>query len=107
MGLSNVPVWVAPMAGGPTTPELITAASGAGAFAFVAAAYRSAAAVEAEIRALSSKISAPFGVNVFVPGRPADDDAVSRYCGELESEAAHLGVEVGDPVWDDDDWDAK
>lgn len=96
------------MAGGPTTVELITAANRAGALAFVAAGYRPASEVEAEIRALSRELSAPFGVNVFVPGRPTyADAAVKGYVDELEVEAAHLGVDVGRPTWDDDDWDAK
>lgn len=108
LGLATLPVWVAPMAGGPTTPELVAAASAAGAFAFVAGAYRSAGEVEAEIRELSRRLSGPFGVNVFVPGRPASNDiAVSRYLTELEAEASHLDVELGRARWDDDDWNAK
>jgi nitronate monooxygenase len=96
------------MAGGPTTTELVAAASAAGAFAFVAGAYRSAGEVEAEIRELSRRLSGPFGVNIFVPGRPASNDiALSRYLTELEAEASHLDVQLGRARWDDDDWDAK
>jgi nitronate monooxygenase len=96
------------MAGGPTTVDLVTAATAAGAFAFVAGAYRSATEVAAEIEAVSQRVSGPFGVNVFVPGRPAADrHALTQYLAELEPEAAHLGVAVGRARWDDDDWDAK
>jgi hypothetical protein len=50
---------------------------------------------------------APFGVNVFVPGPPTDRAALDGYLAELEPDAAALGVAPGQPVWSDDDWDAK
>ena len=64
------PVVVAPMAGGPSTPELVVAAARAGAFGFLAAGYLSADAVRAQIAAVREQTSEPFGVNVFVPGEP-------------------------------------
>ncbi len=49
-----------------------------------------------------------FGVNVFVPGQPAVDQArVEAYVASLEAEASELGVTVGAPTWDDDDYGAK
>ena len=107
-GLWDVPVLVAPMAGGPTTPELVAAGCDSGGFAFVAGAYRSAGQVEADIRTVRGLTSQPVGVNVFCPGpRPAEVEAVQRYVDELAPEAARLGVELGRPTWDDDDWHAK
>ena len=96
------------MAGGPTTVDLVAAASAAGAFAFVAGAYKSAAALAADIDAVTTLVHGPFGVNVFVPGRPtADRDGLQRHLRALEGEAAQLGVDLGEARWDDDDWDAK
>lgn len=106
--LADCPVIVAPMAGGPTTPLLVAAAATAGAFGFLAAGYKSAADVEHEVRALRALSERPFGVNVFTPGRPtADVTAVERYVRELAPDAAALGVALGEPRWDDDDWAAK
>jgi nitronate monooxygenase len=45
-----------------------------------------------------------FGVNVFVPGRPAADPARVAACvASLAGEASALGVALGEPTWDDDD----
>jgi nitronate monooxygenase len=51
---------------------------------------------------------APFGVNLFVPGPgPADPAAVTRYLAELKGEAERQGASLGEPRFDDDDWEAK
>ena len=79
------PVVVAPMAGGPSTPALVSAAAEAGAFAFLAAGYKPAAAMVGEIAAVREATAEPFGVNVFVPGTPTSDalraQRVSRNAG--------------------------
>jgi len=102
------PVVVAPMAGGPTTVELVIAASSAGALGFLAAGYKTAAAMRAEMDAVEAGGAGPYGVNVFVPGAPAPDPAaVARYVAGLAADAEALGVQLGEPGWNDDDWDAK
>jgi nitronate monooxygenase len=101
----RVPVVAAPMAGGPSTPELVAAVAGAGGFGFLAAGYRDADAVGEEVAAMPSGV--PFGVNVFVPGPPGDAEAVAGYVAGLADAAARQGVAVGEPHWDDDDWEAK
>jgi nitronate monooxygenase len=107
-GLARCPVIVAPMAGGPSTAGLVIAASAAGALGFLAAGYKTATALRAEMDAVRTAAGAPFGVNVFVPGAPAADRAaVARYLAELEPDAAALGVRPGAPDWADDDWDGK
>lgn len=100
-------VVVAPMAGGPTTTELVVACVDAGAIGFLAGGYRSAADLRGQILEVRARTEEPFGVNVFVPGAPADREPVDRYLDSLASDAAALGTTLGDAVWDDDDWQAK
>jgi nitronate monooxygenase len=95
------------MAGGPSTPELVIAAASAGALGFLAAGYQTPAALTAEIDAVRAGGAEVFGVNLFVPGAPADRGAVTRYVASLAADAADLGVAPGEPVWDDDGWEAK
>jgi nitronate monooxygenase len=108
--LARRPIVVAPMGGGPSTPALVTAAAGAGALAFLAGGYKTAAAMRSEIDTVAAAIgpTAPFGVNVFVP-RPSTTppEAVAAYLTSLAPDAARLGVALGEPTWDDDDWAAK
>lgn len=95
------PLVVAPMAGGPTTAELVVAAGNADAFGFLAGGYKTVAAMRAEIAAVRRSTTSSFGVNLFVPGQPADDHAgIAGY-------VASLGGEAGEPAWDDDEFDAK
>ena len=69
----GLPIVQAPMAGGPSTPELAIAVCRAGGLGFVAAGYKRAEAVGEEIRAVRAATGAPFGVNLFVPSaEPAD-----------------------------------
>jgi nitronate monooxygenase len=91
---------VAPMAG-VTTNGLVIAAARAGALAFLAAGYKSPAAVAAEIAAVRSATAEPFGVNVFVPGRPYTD------AGKLARYLDSLGPARGEAGWDDDGFDGK
>ena len=103
----ETPIVLAPLAGGPSTPELTAAAANAGAFAFLAAGYLSAAALRDRMAATRTLTARPFGVNVFVPGRPSDPKVVAAYAAVLAGEAERLGAALGDPRFDDDDWDAK
>lgn len=98
----------APMAGGPSTPALVSAVSGAGGLGFVAAGYKTAEQVAADVGAVRAATSAPVGVNLFVvrPYEP-DADRLDAYRRSLRADAARLGVELGEPHWDDDDWQAK
>ena len=105
--LARCPVVVAPMAGGSSTAGLVTAVSAAGALGFLAAGYKSAAAMRAEMDEAGAGSAAPFGVNLFVPGEPTDPAVLRDYLAELEPDAIALGVQPGRPDWTDDDWDAK
>jgi nitronate monooxygenase len=96
------------MGGGPSTPALVTGAAEAGAVGFLAAGYKTTAAVSAEVAAVRQATDAPFGVNLFVPGRPATDaGALASYLETLGPDVAALGCTLGEPAWDDDGWDEK
>ncbi len=101
------PIALAPLAGGPSTPELTAAVAEAGGFAFLAAGYLSAAELDERLARTRELTSAPFGVNVFVPGSPSELGPVLEYAARLAPEASALGVELGEPRFEDDDWDAK
>lgn len=92
------PIVAAPMGGGPTTPELVRAVSEAGGFGFLAAGYRSAEEVAAEVRGMGEGLR--FGVNLFVPGPRAEAEEYADY-------VEGLGKEAGEPRWSDDEWEGK
>jgi nitronate monooxygenase len=102
------PVLQAPMAGGPSRPELAAAVSDAGGLGFLAAGYKTPDEVRAEIAHTRTLTDAPFGVNVFVPGAgPSDDPRLHGYLDGLRLLAADDGVELGEARWHDDQWDDK
>jgi nitronate monooxygenase len=117
----DVPIVGAPMAGGPSTPELAAAVSDAGGLGFLAAGMLDAATLQEQIAEVWSRTERPFGVNLFVPAtantyaaspRPLEGAdrarAVSEYRERLAQDAARLGVEPGEARADDtDDWDRK
>ena len=106
--LSRLPIWVSPMAGGPSVPGLVTAAAQAGGLGWLAGGYKTAAAMRAEISAVREAGTGAFGVNLFVPGAPTRDrGALAGYLASLQADADQLGAAAGDPAWDDDHWDAK
>lgn len=61
------PIVQAPMAGGPTTPELVAAVSEAGGLGSLGLAFAPAGAVSEAIRATRALTGKPFGVNLFMP----------------------------------------
>ena len=109
LGLAELPVLAAPMAGGPSTPALVAAAASAGSFGFVPGGYRTAGQLAAEIAGLRGLTGGAFGVNLFVPEHaPVERRRVLDYRDRIAPEAERLGVELGEPRWeDDDDWPAK
>ncbi len=103
-----MPLVAAPMAGGPSTPALVAAVASAGGLGFLPAGYLATSAVVADIEEVRRLTSAPFGVNVFLPGTPTPEpEGVAAYRERLAPEAAALGVEPGEPRWEDDEVDAK
>ena len=99
---------LAPLAGGPSTPELAAAVSNGGGLGFVAAGYLTADELQARLAHARALTDGPLAVNVFVlRDTPVDEQALKAYARELEPEASALGVELGDPRFDDDELAAK
>lgn len=108
LGLGDLPVLAAPMAGGPSTPALVAAAAEAGSYGFLPAGYRSAGQLAGDLDAVRASTE-DFGVNLFVPDDGAlDRSAVLAYRDRIAPELERAGLDVPEPRWtDDDDWPAK
>lgn len=102
----RVPVIAAPMAGGPSTPELVAAACEAGGFGYLAAGYLTPDAVRVQLAATRELTREPFGLNLFTPGQRSTVD-ISRYQAVVAAEAERYGTTEGRPGWDDDHYAAK
>ena len=104
----EIPVVGAPLAGGPSTPELAVAVSEAGGFGFIAAGYKTSDEVARQLERVRAQTRRPFGVNLFFPTQPAADEAaVAEYRERLAAEADRYGVACGEPRWSDDEWEGK
>ena len=102
------PIIQAPMAGGPSTPELAAAVTNAGGLGFVAAGYRSVEQLRADIQAPRALTDGPVAVNLFlVAAAEVDEQAIGAYAAELAPDAARYGAELGTPRFDDDGLEAK
>ncbi|MFJ9362964.1 nitronate monooxygenase [Nocardia sp. NPDC101769] len=98
----DTPIVLAPMAGGPSTPELAAAVTEAGGLGFVAAGYLPAGELAARIKATRTLTSGAFGVNLFYPSEPSPTDRFDTYIRTLAAE-----FPVGEARYDSDDWAAK
>jgi len=88
------PLIVAPMAGGPSTPELVVAASAAGALGSVGAAYSNPATIVEFADKVRQRTSKPFAINLFIP-HPAptvDPAAVKRAIAATAGYRSELGL---------------
>jgi len=103
----SIPIVLAPLAGGASTPRLTAAVSNAGGLGFTPAGYLTATALAERIAEVRKLTSAPIGVNVFVPGAPAAPGAADAYAATLAGDARDAVVELGAPRFEDDDWTAK
>ncbi|OYO06031.1 NAD(P)H-dependent flavin oxidoreductase [Enemella evansiae] len=103
----RLPIVLAPMAGGPSTPELVAAVCEAGGFGYLPAGYLTADALAERIARTRELTERPFGVNLFVP-EPQQRQDLSAYAESLRPDAERLGAAVGKLDWSDTDhWAAK
>lgn len=101
----SVPLVQAPMAGGPSTPELAAAVSEAGGLGSLAAGYLSAEAMAQDLSEHRSLSTGPVSLNIFVPEshRPAAADLQS-YRSALERWRDEGGIDGSiPPVSDEND----
>ena len=106
---AQIPVVAAPMAGGPSTPELVAAAASVGGLGFLAGGYKSSDLLAAQIAAVRSSTGV-FGVNLFAPASlPVDRAAFERYAAALAPVGARFGVQLESArvVEDSDSWEEK
>jgi nitronate monooxygenase len=103
----DVPIVLAPMAGGPSTPQLAAAVTNAGGLGFLAAGYLSVDSLREQIASARGMTAGPLGVNLFVPGSEAAADSVADYAATLAAAASEAGVELGSARFENDAWDAK
>lgn len=104
----RIPVIAAPMAGGATTPAMVLAAARAGGLGLLAAGYKTAEGLLAEISSVQQE-SIPFGVNVFAPNPvPITVESYGRYAAAVQREADRFGLTLPtEPIEDDDAFKAK
>ncbi len=104
----KVPIVLAPLAGGPTTPQLAAAVTNAGGLGFLAAGYLTVDALADQIARARTLTQGPLGVNVFAPGSPAaSQQPLDAYAASLAAEAERAGTSLGGPRFDDDQWAPK
>ena len=93
----RLPLIAAPMAGGPTTPELVAACSAAGALGSFGFAYTQPDEMKRQAAAVRAKTDRPFGINLFVSPQPGAIDPASQKSA-LEAVAAYYGeMNLGKP----------
>jgi nitronate monooxygenase len=89
----RLPLIAAPMAGGPTTPELVAACSAAGALGSFGFAYTQPEEMKKQAASVRARTDRPFGINLFVSPQPAPVapdaqraalEAVAAYYKELQ-----------------------
>jgi nitronate monooxygenase len=96
----RLPVIQAPMAGGPSSQELVAACSAAGALGSFGFAYTQPDDMRKQAAYVRSKTDRPFGVNLFVAPQPVAIDAGAQR-GALEAVARfyqELGLPAPEPV---------
>lgn len=75
----KLPLVLAPLGGGPSTPSLVAAVSNAGGLGSLGGAYLNAEALTQEIQETKKKTSRPFAVNLFVPTEDPVIDEMSLH----------------------------
>src|SRR6185369_1429661 len=88
-----VPIIVAPMAGGPSTPELAAAGTNAGGLGFVPAGYLTAEVFAERIVKARQLTTGPVGANLFAPQPSAGTPAgIEAYAKALAAEEQRYGA---------------
>jgi NAD(P)H-dependent flavin oxidoreductase YrpB (nitropropane dioxygenase family) len=105
----STPILAAPMAGGPSTPALVTAAARANGLGFLAGGYKTRETLAEHIAKVRFE-GVSFGVNLFAPNPiQVDPEAFRRYARAIAPEAQAYDIDVlaAGIVEDDDHWSDK
>jgi nitronate monooxygenase len=99
LGIST-PIIQAPMAGGPSSIELVTAVSAAGALGSFGFAYTSPDEMKRQAAAVRAKTDRPFGINLFGAPLPGDvpDGAQREALAAVAAYYTELGLPAPEPV---------
>jgi len=100
------PLIVAPMAGGPTTVDLVAAVSEAGGLGSLAGAYRSAESIADDAQKILSRTRKPFAINLFIPtpfSQPSEEEVRQAILKTQKfRDEFHLKAPVLAPPFQDD-----
>lgn len=97
MIMLSKPIVLAPMAGGPSTPQLAAAVSEAGGLGFLAAGYLRPDDLARQVEQIEQATSRPYGINLFVPSAPHADER-EAYRDYREHLAEHLPFSLDSPM---------
>lgn len=88
------PIFQAPMAGGMTTPQLISEVSNCGGLGNMGAGYMSSDEIRNDIKRIRNLTDKPFGINLFVPDSEASAEAedISSMKDVLAGYSSELGM---------------
>ncbi|RJX39185.1 nitronate monooxygenase [Paenibacillus pinisoli] len=88
------PIFQAPMAGGPTTPELVAAVSNAGGLGNLGAGYLTPEQIRNTIHKIRELTDRPFGVNLFVLDQPeeSEENTIENMSKHLSFYRHELGI---------------
>ena len=87
------PIFQAPMAGGPTTPDLLAAVSNAGGLGNLGAGYLTPEQIRMAIQEIRKRTDRPFGVNLFVPEEPTESgEIINQMTDYLNFYREELGI---------------
>lgn len=93
----SYPIFQAPMAGGITTPELISETSNCGGLGNLGAGYMNPEEIKEAIKQIRRLTDKPFGVNLFIPNEKedhVDKKELTAMIDHLNQYGKELGVEI-------------
>jgi nitronate monooxygenase len=104
----NAPIILAPLGGGPSTPELVAAVSEGGGIGFLPFGYLAPESAREQLGATRALTGRSFGVNVFVPVEGPTKPAVyAPYVNRLGEWARSRDLPLGTPRYSDDSFEEK
>jgi nitronate monooxygenase len=88
------PIIQAPMAGGPSTPELVAAVSNAGGLGSLGAGYLMSEMLDSEIKKIKQITGKPFNINLFIPESAKPRNPSQNVMNKLEEFSKELDCDA-------------